>query len=38
MIWSGGQGVGMIRDIPTVADLVDELEADYRRAIGAMGA
>jgi nitronate monooxygenase len=38
MIWSGGQSVGMIRDIPTVADLVDALEADYRRAIDAFGA
>ncbi|MDO7842262.1 NAD(P)H-dependent flavin oxidoreductase [Sphingomonas immobilis] len=31
-IWSGGHGVGQIDDIPTVAELVDRLEADYRAA------
>lgn len=29
-IWSAGQGVGSIDDIPTVADLVDRLEQEYR--------
>ncbi len=29
-VWSAGQGVGEIRDIPTVADLVATLDADYR--------
>ncbi len=28
-IWSAGQGVGNIDDIPTVAELVDRLEAEY---------
>jgi nitronate monooxygenase len=31
-IWSAGQGAGLIKDIPTVADLVDRLEADYQAA------
>ncbi|MGB5579876.1 MAG: nitronate monooxygenase family protein [Woeseia sp.] len=29
-IWSAGQGVGVIDDIPPVAELVDRLEAEYR--------
>src|SRR5688572_20503335 len=36
-IWGAGQGVGNIDDIPTVAALVDRLEAEYlaaRRRIG----
>ena len=33
-IWSGGHGVGQIDDIPTTAELVDRLEADYRQASG----
>jgi nitronate monooxygenase len=28
-IWSGGQGVGLIADIPTVADLVRGLQREY---------
>lgn len=31
-VWSTGQGVGLIRDIPTVADLVDRLEGEYQAA------
>jgi nitronate monooxygenase len=31
-IWGAGQGVGNIDDIPTVAELVDRLEAEYRAA------
>jgi nitronate monooxygenase len=31
-IWSAGQGVGMIKDIPTVAELVERLSADYKAA------
>jgi len=31
-IWGAGQGVGAITDIPTVADLVDQMAADYRTA------
>ena len=36
-IWGAGQGVGNIDDVPTVAALVDRLEAEYhaaRRRIG----
>lgn len=29
-IWSGGHGVGLIEDIPSVADLVARLEREYR--------
>ncbi|MBD2858293.1 nitronate monooxygenase [Spongiibacter sp. KMU-158] len=32
-IWSAGQGVGNIHNIPTVAELVDSLEAQYQQAI-----
>jgi nitronate monooxygenase len=28
-IWSAGQGIGLIRDIPTVAELVRQLQAEY---------
>ena len=31
-IWGAGQGVGNIDDIPSVADLVDRLESEYRAA------
>jgi nitronate monooxygenase len=31
-IWGAGQGVGNIDDVPTVAELVDRLEAEYRAA------
>lgn len=31
-IWSGGQGVGLIDDIPSVADLVRRLQAEYVEA------
>lgn len=31
-IWGAGQGVGSIDNIPTVAELVDRLEAEYRAA------
>jgi len=30
-IWSAGQGVGAISDVPGVAELVDRLEQEYRR-------
>ena len=33
-IWSAGQGVGSIDDIPSVAELVDHLAAEYRDAAG----
>jgi nitronate monooxygenase len=29
-VWAAGQGVELIDDIPSVADLVDRIEADYR--------
>lgn len=28
-IWGAGQGVGMIRDIPSVKEVVDQMEKDY---------
>lgn len=31
-LWSAGQGIGLIRDIPSVADLADRLAAEYRTA------
>lgn len=31
-IWGAGQGVGTIDDIPSVADLVERMEAEYREA------
>ncbi len=31
-IWSAGQGVGSIADVPTVADLVERLAAEFERA------
>ena len=31
-VWSAGQGVGLIKDIPTVGELVDRLKAEYDQA------
>jgi len=31
-IWSGGQGIGLIDDIPSVADLVERMGQEYRAA------
>lgn len=31
-IWSAGQGIGTIHDVPTVQELVDRLVAEYRAA------
>ena len=31
-IWGAGQGVGLIHDIPSVAQIVDTLETEYRAA------
>ncbi len=31
-IWSAGQGIGTIHDVPTVQELVDRLAAEYRAA------
>ena len=33
-IWSAGQGVGGIADVPTVAELCSRLESEFRAAIG----
>ena len=32
-IWSAGQGVGSVQDVPTTAELVDRLAREYRTAI-----
>jgi nitronate monooxygenase len=34
-IWSGGQGVALIRDVPTVAELVHQLQHEYLAACAA---
>jgi nitronate monooxygenase len=31
-IWGSGQGIGAIKDVLTVAEMVDQLEAEYREA------
>ena len=31
-IWGAGQGVGMMHDVPTVADMVARLQSEYRAA------
>jgi nitronate monooxygenase len=33
-IWSGGQGVGLIEDVPSVAEMVARLKAEYDTALG----
>lgn len=35
-VWSGGHGVGLIEDIPSVAELVDRLQAQFDAARGSM--
>jgi nitronate monooxygenase len=35
-IWSGGQGVGMINDIPSVAELVERMKHEYREACASL--
>ena len=35
-IWSAGQGVGSIRDVPDVADLVARIEREYRATLDAL--
>lgn len=37
-IWSAGQGVGDIDDVPATADLVDRLDSEYRSALAALAA
>ncbi len=35
-IWGAGQSCGLVHDVPTVAQLVDRLEAEYRSAVQRM--
>nr|WP_272211106.1 nitronate monooxygenase [Marinicella sp. W31]MDC2876987.1 nitronate monooxygenase [Marinicella sp. W31] len=35
-LWSAGQGIGAIDDLPEVADLIDRLEQEYRSACGSL--
>ena len=35
-IWGSGQGIGSIKDVPNVADLVDSLEMEYEVAYNEM--
>ena len=37
-VWSAGQGVGSIDDVPPVRELVNRLAAEYRQALGAVPA
>ena len=37
-IWSAGQGVGTMQDIPPVAELVARLEREYRQTVAALAA
>jgi nitronate monooxygenase len=31
-IWGCGQGIGVVKDVPSVAELVDRLEAELKEA------
>lgn len=37
-VWSAGQGVGSIQDVPSVGELCARLGAEYRAALSALGA
>jgi nitronate monooxygenase len=37
-VWSAGQGVGSIRDVPPAAELCQQLIAEYRAAVADMAA
>ncbi len=37
-VWSAGHGVSAIDDVPTVAELVERLDGEYRRAIEGLAA
>jgi nitronate monooxygenase len=37
-IWAAGHGVGLIHDIPPVAELVDRIEGEYMSAIASLNA
>ncbi len=32
-LWAGGHGIGLIDDVPSVAELVDRLEREYQEAV-----
>ena len=36
-VWSAGQGVGTIRDVPTVAELCERLRHEYAEAKARLG-
>lgn len=36
-VWSAGQGVGSIADVPSVAELITRLDTEYRTALGRLG-
>lgn len=36
-VWSAGQGVGGIADVPSVAELITRLDTEYRSALGRLG-
>lgn len=36
-IWSAGQGVGLVRDVPTVVELAQRLKAEYAEAASQIG-
>jgi nitronate monooxygenase len=36
-IWSAGQGVGLVQDVPTVAELAQRLKAEYAEAASEIG-
>jgi nitronate monooxygenase len=36
-IWGAGQGVGLMEDVPTVAQMVERLKAQYQAARGRLG-
>jgi nitronate monooxygenase len=37
-IWAAGHGVGLIHDIPPIAELVDRIEGEYMSAIASLNA
>jgi nitronate monooxygenase len=37
-IWGSGQGIGAVKEVQTVAQFVDQLEAEYRAAKASLDA
>ena len=37
-IWGSGQGIGVVKAVKTVAEFVDQLEAEYRAAKASLDA